>query len=184
MGYSFNGTTKVITLTAGTTNVSVRDMYSRWVDWLLTSDNSKYQLAFATVGGDDIDVSQGTKIPIYAFLSNGWRIKPQEANHTLNITDGILLVDGGGDPFINTTGSFVVRVNYQQPVQAISFSTGGGSGGLTPEQETMLAELYQLQGLAAGVPMTVNKTTGERTAGGITLSITGDDNTFVTVERQ
>lgn len=83
---------------------------------------------FSTVGGDTIDASSGTSIPTYAFLQNGWRVKPQEANHTLNVTGGVLLVAGGGDPFISTTGSFVVRINYSQPVQAITVSTGGGSG--------------------------------------------------------
>jgi len=126
MGYVFNGTTKVITLTPGTTSVSVRDLWSRWVDWWVTSDNSRFLEAFGTLGGDDIDPSAGTTVPIYAFLLNGWRVKPQESNHTLNIIDGILLVDGGGDPFVNTNGSFVVRINFQQPVQAISFASGGG----------------------------------------------------------
>lgn len=133
MAYVFDGTTKQITLTTGTTSVSVRDLWSRWVDWFLTSDNSKYAPAFVNVGGDDIDATAGTKIPIYAFLMNGWKIKPQEANHTLSITDGILLVNGGGDPFSNTTGAYTVRVNYQQPVQAISFSTGGGAGATAGE---------------------------------------------------
>lgn len=133
MAYSISGATKVITLTAGTTVVSVRDLWSRWVDWFLTSDNSKYLPAFEQVGGNDIDVGSGTSIPIYAFLKNGWKIKPQEANHTLNVNDGILLVDGGGDPFNNTSGSYVVRINYQQPVQAITVATGGG-GGATVDQ--------------------------------------------------
>jgi hypothetical protein len=128
VGYSFDGASKVITLTAGTTTMSVRDAWSRWVDWIALSDNSKYLPAFLVVGGDDIDPGAGTKIPIYAFLLNGWRIKPQEADHTLNVTDGILLVDGGGDPFNSTTGDYVVRINYQQPVQAISFSSEGGAG--------------------------------------------------------
>ena len=131
MGYSINGETKVITLTAGTTNVSVRDLWSRWVDWGKLSDNSKYLAAMVSIGGVPINEAEGTFIPVYVFLTNGWRIKPQEANHTLNVKDGILLVSGGGDPFINTTGNFVVRVNYQQPVQAISFSTGGGTVDLT-----------------------------------------------------
>jgi hypothetical protein len=133
MAFSFDGTTKVITLTAGTTAVSVRDLWSRWVDWFLTSDNSKYLPAFVNVGGDDIDESAGTKIPIYAFLMNGWKVKPQEANHTLTISDGILLVNGGGDPFNNTNGSYVVRINYQQPVQAISFSAEGGTAPTAEE---------------------------------------------------
>ena len=128
MALTFDGTTKVITLTAGTTSLSVRDLWSRWVDWFLTSDNSKYLPAFQQVGGDDIDPVAGTTIPIYAFLMNGWKLKPQEANHTLTVSDGILLVNGGGDPFNNTTGTYTVRINYQQPVQSITVSTAGGGG--------------------------------------------------------
>jgi len=130
MAYSIDGLTKTISLTSGTITVSVRDLWSRWVDWLLTSDNSKYALAMRNTGGDIIDVGAGTSIPIYVFLINGWRIKPQEANHTLNINDGILVVDGGGDPFVNTTGAFIVRINYSQPVQAISFDAGGGASSI------------------------------------------------------
>ncbi len=129
MAISFDGETKTISLSAGTNSLSVHDLYSRWKDWVLDSDNSKYAPAFSVVGGDPIDSDAGTSIPLYAFLENGWRIKPQEANHTLNVSDGILLVTGGGDPFKDTNGSFVIRINYQQPVQAIGFSTSGGGGG-------------------------------------------------------
>lgn len=132
MALTFDGPTKRISISSATT-LSVRDLWSRAVDWWLTGDNSKYEFPMTQVGGDDIDTAAGTKIPIYAFLRAGWRIKPQESSHTLNVTDGVLLVDGGGDPFVATNGSFVVRVNYQQPVQAISFSTGGG-GGLSEAQ--------------------------------------------------
>lgn len=141
MALTFNGVTKVITLSSGTTQLSVRDLWSRWVDWFLTSDNSKYLPAFEQVGGNDIDPTSGTSIPIYAFLVNGWRIKPQEANHTLSVNDGILLVNGGGDPFNNTSGAYTVRINYQQPVQAITVSTGGGAGGgLTTLEHDALIE--------------------------------------------
>lgn len=138
MAYTFDGPNKRIILSAGTTEMGVRDLWSRWVDWVALSDNSKYLPAFSNLGGDDIDPGAGTKIPIYAFLLNGWKIKPQEANHTLAVTDGILLVDGGGDPFVNTTGSYIVRINYQQPVQAISFSTEDG-GGTAPVGPTSYA---------------------------------------------
>ncbi len=135
MAISFNGETKRIILSTGTTSLSVHDMYSRWKDWVLLSDNSKYFPAFSVVGGDSIDQSAGTSIPLYAFLINGWRVKPYEGNHTLTIADGILLVSGGGDPFVNTDGSYVIRINYQQPVQAIGYSTsGGGSGGATVDE--------------------------------------------------
>jgi hypothetical protein len=192
----FNGTTKTITLTPGTTSVSVRRLWSDWVDWFLTDDNSKFLPAFKTVGGDDIDPTQGTKIPIYSFLENGWKIKPQEANHTLTINDGILLVNGGGDPFINTIGAYTVRINYQQPVQAISFTTGGsGSYIIPPTAEEIrqeidsnstlslkVDELHKIQGLDINNPMEV--TTSTRTAGDIELRISGNGETFTSVERQ
>lgn len=146
MGYSFDGSQKVITLTSGTITLDVKDLYSRWKDWVLLSDNSKWELAFLVSGGDPIDPGSGTSVPLYAFLANGWRIKPQEADHTLNVTNGVLLVDGGGDPFIDTNGSYVVRVNYQQPVQAITVATGG----LTSQQAELLAAIKRMTDLIPG----------------------------------
>lgn len=133
MALAFDGTTKVITITVDST-LDVMDLWSRWTDWWLTSDNSKYGVAMEQVGGNDIDLVAGTSIPIYIYLLDGWKIKPREANHTLAVTNGILLTDDSSDPFINTTGAFMVRVNYQQPVQALTVATGGGGGGLTAQQ--------------------------------------------------
>jgi hypothetical protein len=143
MAITFDGAERLITLTAGTVTLDVHDLYSRWKDWNKTGDNAKYAIAFETVGGDDIDLGAGTKVPLYAFLVNGWRIKPQEASHTLNVTAGILLVDGGGDPFVNTTGSYIVRINYQQPVQAIKVETG--TSGLTPTESTQLGVIQEVE---------------------------------------
>jgi hypothetical protein len=128
---TFDGPNKLIILDAGDGNtLDVVDLYSRWKDWVLAG-NTQYQPAFIPVGGEDIDLGAGTQVPLYAFLANGWRLRPREATHTLNISGGILLVEGGGDPFVNTLGAFVVRINYQQPVQAITVATGGG-GGASP----------------------------------------------------
>lgn len=187
MGYIIDGISKTITLTTGTITVSVRDVWSRWVDWFLTGDNSKFLPAFQTVGGDDIDASQGTKIPIYSFLMNGWKIRPQEANHVLTINDGILLVNGGGDPFLNTLGAYTVRVNYQQPVQAISFSTGGGT--LTKEQireeidlnSVKLNEIHRMEGLDEDNPLII--TPNGKISGTIKVDFTGDGINSSTVTR-
>ena len=177
MAFSFDGPSKVITLSAGTTSVSVRDLWSRWVDWFLTGDNSKYLPAFEFVGGNDIDTDAGTFIPVYAFLMNGWKVKPQEANHTLNIRDGILLVNGGGDPFNNTNGAYTVRINYQQPVQAISFATGGGGGGVTAEDIRMEIDANSI------VLSIIRKLTGNKvTRSGNVISIYEDDG--VTIWRE
>lgn len=133
MGIDFDGATRRILLTAGTTAVGVRELWSRWADWHAQADNARFLPAFRQVGGDDIDAGAGTAIPIYAFLINGWRIRPQPANHTLRVGDGVLLVDGGGDPFVDPDGVFMVRINYQQPVQAITVATSGGAAA-TPAQ--------------------------------------------------
>lgn len=198
MAYSIDGPTKVITLTAGTTILSVRDLWSRWVDWILTGDNSKYLIALNNVGGDDIDPGEGTKIPIYAFLMNGWKIKPQEANHTLVVNDGILLVNGGGDPFVNTTGAYTVRINYQQPVQAISFDSGGGTGTAPTVEEirqemdvnssklTDILDAVNNIAIAGSViiytPTSATRVIGSDQGGTVTDLIAHDDVDFVTGE--
>jgi hypothetical protein len=122
---TFNGGSKRITCDSGNTSLDVVAIYSEWVDWALIGDNLRFLPAFRTVGGDSIDPGAGTSVPAYAYLRNGWRVRPQEANHTLAVTTGILLVDGGGDPFVDTLSPFTVRVNYQQPVQAMTVNTGG-----------------------------------------------------------
>ncbi len=204
MIYTFDGVNKLITLGVGTI-LSVTDLWSRTVDWWLTSDNSKFIFPFSQVGGDVIDVSSGVSIPFYMFLKSGWKIKPAEAHYTLSVRDAVLLVDGGGDPFINTVGNFTVRINYQQPVQVITVSTGGSGSspediatavrtelaeelnhltelenglGLTNNQATMLLELYRLMGLDPTRPLIVNSTT--RTAGS-EINQTIDSNTTRTI---
>jgi hypothetical protein len=132
---TFNGATKRIICDPGTTAISVVGIYSMWVDWALTGENLQYLSAFSEVGGNTIDADAGTSVPVYAFLLNGWRISPDEASHTLAVTDGIILVEGGGDPFADTVGAFIVRINYQQPVQAITVSSGSG---LSPTQDAQL----------------------------------------------
>lgn len=128
MATQFDGANKIITLTSGTTVLSVQDLWSDWVRWHATSDNSKFLPAMRLLGGDPIDTGAGTYVPFYVYLLNGWRIRPQEANHTLAVKSGILLTEDSSDPFTNTLGGYTVRVNYQQPVQAISIAATGGMG--------------------------------------------------------
>lgn len=137
MAITFDGPAKLAILSAGTVVLSVPDLYSRWKDWVVAG-NAQFLPALSPVGGDPIDPGAGTEIPLYAFLTNGWRVRPQEASHTLAVTGGVLLVDGGGDPFVSTLGSFVVRVNYQQPVQAITVASGSG---LSATQDERLARI-------------------------------------------
>lgn len=158
MAYTFDPATLRIILSSGTVAVDVRDMYSRWKEWARTSDNLKYLPAFSATGGDPIDLSAGTAIPCYAFLTNGWRVRPQEAQHTLNVRGGVLLVAGGGDPFVNTLGAFIVRINYSQPVQAVTVSIGGS--GTAPTAEENAAAVFAQAGITP-MPSNMKQTNDE-----------------------
>lgn len=94
MAFTYNGATKKIILSAGTTAVSVVDMWSRYVDWLAIADNSKYLPAMRTVGGDPVSATQNLGITF--FLTNGWRIVPQSADHRLVITGNLYTDPFGG----------------------------------------------------------------------------------------
>lgn len=124
MSFIFNGADKSITIETGITSVSVRDLYSRYVDWFLTGDNSKYGIWFIAIGGDDIDVAEGTKIPVYLFKDADVALLSSDETATLTVKDGILLETGGGEPF----AEYVGKVRYSQPVQAISFVAGESTG--------------------------------------------------------
>lgn len=145
MIYTFSGASKRITLPPGAVTLDLVDLHSRWKDWVLAG-NAGYEQAFRAVGGDI------PAIPLYLFLLNGWRIVPQAANHTLTVGNGVLEVDGGGEPFVDPAGSYKIRINRQTPGIAIGYSTTGGSG---PTADS----------IAAAVLAALNATTGARTVG-------------------
>lgn len=149
MTYTFDGPNKRIILGVGTT-LDVRDVYSRWKDWTAMTDNSKYEQAFAVVGGEPVDIAAGIFITSYFFLMNGWRIRPYESSYSLTVSNGVLLTAEGVDPFVATLGTYQVLVRYSQPIKSETVATGGGGGssitvsdiwqgydvegGFTPEQ--------------------------------------------------
>lgn len=143
MSYTFNGVTKQIVLSTGTTSVDLVDLHSRWKDWVLAG-NAGYAPAFQAVGGDI------PAIPLYLFSLNGWTIVPQAADHSLTVFAGVLRAQDGSDPFVDPVGSYKIRINRIEPGIAIGYSTTGGSG-LTPEQATQLFEVWRNAGLIPGL---------------------------------
>ena len=117
---TYDTTNKLIICKAGITSLSVRiDIYSdAKEDWLSTPSLNKYRFPMKVIGG--MDTAPGEVAPFYCYLYNGWRLRPDEANHTLKFTDGALLVyeDTTIDPVIDTEGYFNVRVINYVPVQA------------------------------------------------------------------
>ncbi len=123
MAIQFDPAAKRIILDS--TLVTATEIYSRWVDWAALSDNLKYGMVIRQVGGDDL--GGGLSIPPYYFLQGDWRVRPMEANGTTRIT-GNLLVEGGGDPVVQTLGNYNMLVQYVIPVQAQGIATSGSTG--------------------------------------------------------
>lgn len=146
---TFDAALKLQIMNPAITKVSVSRLYSDWKNWLLQDSNAQYDFMYSQLGGDV--VSAGVSIPFYVFLLNGWRIRPQEANHTLTVDTGTLVATG--DPFVNTLGAFVVRINYQQPVQALAVSTSGGGGASAADVRAELeAELALIRNNVPLIP--------------------------------
>jgi len=125
---TFDGPNKLIIAKYGETSLDAKaDIYSAWKRWVTGQNQAQWLQALRTIGGDPIGGSQ--EVSPYFFLLNGWRLRPYEGNHRL-VVDGNLFVDGGGNPFVPTSGSYNVLVELQTSSKSItttiSVSTGSG----------------------------------------------------------
>jgi len=159
--HAINFVSELIILNSG--EYSVPQVYSRWKDQMLLTTNAQYDFAFTQVGGNSTGGSNS--IPLYTFLSSGWKVRPQEVDGTTNVVAGILLTDNNSDPFVDTLGAFTVHINYQQPVQAIAVSTGGG-GATASEVWAFTTRTLSAGGVTAiqaGLATEANATTNRTT---------------------
>jgi hypothetical protein len=134
----FDGPSLTIKLPALGSYDAKSEIYSEWKRWAALADNLKYPQAFDTVGGDEL--SPGQAIAPYFFARNdlGWAIETPDTV-------------GGGD--VNIVGNLVRRDTaiplFQQGLatcflqlevspQALLVDSGGGSGGLTPEEASLV----------------------------------------------
>ena len=125
---TFDGVNKIIIVNNGENSIDVKtDIYSEWKIWIASSYNAKFFQAIRVVGGDPT-VGSNAVAP-YFFLTNGWKIRPYEGNHTLNIS-GNLFVDEPGTYGYNITipteGYFQVLVNMSTTSDA-TIVTGAGA---------------------------------------------------------
>lgn len=128
--YDFSGPNKIISLQSGVTSFTVEGLYSFWKNWVSSGSNSVYLPAFSPIGGDPI--SQTKSVAPYYFLTNGWKIRPWETNHQLEV-EGNLFVDGGaGNPFIPTTGSYNVFINISTSSDSTITTVTNTTTGTTP----------------------------------------------------
>lgn len=98
----FDGENKLIFISPGETIISVKtDLYSDWKEWVQVDQNSKFEPALRTIGGDPLGETQ------YAgdmyFLINDWQIV---IDHYTEI-NGILYSDNFPSPYIIRPGGGV-----------------------------------------------------------------------------
>ena len=129
MAITFNGPSKTITLSAGQTTVPVAEMYSRWKDWVMLSDNAKYLDAFRAVGGDPL--GGGVYATVNVFIRNdyGWRIKPPEQNIDIALVGNLYPEDPNLPWRAPTTGAYHTSINTNLSMNLVEFDSGGGGGG-------------------------------------------------------
>lgn len=124
MSYNFNGEQKIISIITTDFRIEVSDLYSRWKQWSLL--NQQYEQAFSVVGGDPLP--GGRALGVTFFLENGWKIRPREAHHSLDIS-GNLFTRDGSSPFVQTLGNFnvLMRQNVSNLVDTVNVSGSGSS---------------------------------------------------------
>lgn len=120
---TFDSENSLIILGPGVTAVSAEQLYAAWKQWVLVDTNSRYLPAFApSVGGEPL--GGGLSVGAYFFLQNGWRIRPHEANHVLNITGNLYPIPDTAALIQPTIGNFNVTVLFTRSSIATIVTTG------------------------------------------------------------
>ena len=93
--FTFDGANKRIRInnsavSNGVVTFTPQQLWTEYIDWYLTGDNSKYGEAFRTIGGDIVNSQTGEAVGIYLFMRNdlGWRGVPPTV-------DGVAVVING-----------------------------------------------------------------------------------------
>jgi hypothetical protein len=179
--YTFDGVNRLVKLN-NTGSISVEDMFSRWKEWVLTSDNSKYVQAFRSVGGDPL--TETSNLGSTYFLTNGWLLQPFTSSYNLTVNGNLYAEYLSGsvyvpqDPISQPSGSYkiLVKMNVSNLIDTVLVEST-----LTEALTTKIVELWKIHGLDIANPLTVNQTS--RTAGDIDQTInynSGSNETVVT----
>ena len=138
--FTFQGWDKIIKVESGVVQFSAGEVYSRWKQWAASGTKSRFAPAFAnSVGGESL--GGGVSVGGYIFLQNGWKIRPQEADHQLLVTGNLYPIPDSAALFASTVGDFQVVVSMrtssltQSIVSSSSSSSSGGGGSLEGDGE-------------------------------------------------
>jgi len=103
---------RIFILKPGVVELDVQvDLYSDWKEEVQLDDNMKWAPALRAVGGDPISDVQN--LGSTYFLINGWKIRPQEADHELLIVGNLYTDPYGESTVIPTLGTYTVLVTHR-----------------------------------------------------------------------
>ena len=116
---SFDGLNKTINILPGVISIDVAsELYSEWKRWLLIGDNSKWEQAFRTSGGDPTNPEQTAFTPQYFFLINGWVLSCSTGNK-VSVQTNLYPDDGDFNRMlVQTNDSAIVISNSDSPIVA------------------------------------------------------------------
>jgi len=170
----------IISITSPTVSVDMQTLHDFIEDEMATPQGLSHADIIVPQGKIEDPSNPGIFSQIIVILSSLWQIQFWQGSGYTRIYGG-KLVGGVSNQPLKATGHAGDITVLESPVDGVTVATSSGTL-LTPEQDAMLTEMWQLQGLDANNPMTVTKTA--RTAGDINLDISGSAETSVTVVRQ
>lgn len=143
MPVTFDGNNKLIRCTSGTRSLNVQqDLYMASKDWLTTvaggvPSNLHWPPPFSeSIGGQAL--GSGKFAGRTFFLANGWKVLPDDADHTLTIDGNLFRDPADSTPALNDVvpGRTVV-VAVRPSIEAQGISTGGSTSTSSPVHYTM-----------------------------------------------
>lgn len=132
---TYDPANRLFLLNSGVTAINaVVDIYSdAKEDWLTDPALNKFKFPLLAIGGQSI--GGGQAISPYIQFRFGWKIRPDEADHTLTVT-GNLITDDESSPFADVLGDYQVII--KSIVTSNSLTTTGV--GLTQTDITNLTD--------------------------------------------
>lgn len=124
--FTVDTTNKLFVAKAGVTDFDVKiDLYSDAKEhWLGDATAMGFDFPIRVIGGDP--VGGGKFAGDLYFLRDGWKIRPDEADHTLLITGNLFLDDGEvGNLIVPTVGDFTVVTIAERSNLVLAVNTGG-----------------------------------------------------------
>jgi hypothetical protein len=112
--------------TGGNNELEITEIYSEWKVWSALSDNLKYPPAFRQVGSDPATDTENLDATFFLNTGDGWKIRPSERDHLLQINGNIWTDPPNENPIAPTLGGFTVLVREKVSVAVGTTSVIGG----------------------------------------------------------